>query len=73
MICLSDQDDFERLQSYVHVLPWRSKAAAKQQAQLGIPPVTEPVAQQSLFNIGGFTIHNRESKKGKKRKAQGQG
>ncbi|MGB6063267.1 MAG: hypothetical protein WBG50_00555 [Desulfomonilaceae bacterium] len=71
VICLSDQDDFERLQSYVYVLPWRSKATARQQALLGIPPVSEPAAQQSLFNVG--TLHpftKRESKKGK-RKAQG--
>jgi len=66
VICLSDQDDFERLQSYVHVVPWRSRVAAKQQAQMGIPPVGKPVSQQSLFDIG--TLHPFTKGKRKKEK-----
>jgi hypothetical protein len=66
VICVSDQDDFERLQSYVHIVPWRSRAAAKQQTQLGIPPLAEPVSQPSLFNIG--TLHPLTARKRKKEK-----
>ncbi|HTY23012.1 MAG TPA: hypothetical protein VMC85_07770 [Desulfomonilaceae bacterium] len=70
VICLSDQDDFERLQSYVHVFPWRSRTAAKQQAQMGIPPVAEPVAQQSLFDIGTLHPFTKGKKKREKKTSQ---
>jgi hypothetical protein len=72
VICLSDEDDFERLQSYVHVIPWRSRGAAKQQAQMDIFPVAEPMRQQTLFDIG--TLHaftKRKTKKEKKRRRHG--
>ena len=52
VICISVDQDFERLKSYVHVLPWRTRTAAKQQAQSGVHPVSETDAQQSLFTIG---------------------
>jgi hypothetical protein len=52
LICISDDRDFERLESYTRVLPWRSRTAAKQQAKLGASPRSEAVGQQSLFNIG---------------------
>ncbi|MHB8205236.1 MAG: hypothetical protein ACYDHG_16250, partial [Desulfomonilaceae bacterium] len=64
VICISVDQDFERLKSYVHVLPWRTRTAAKQ-AQLGVPPSAEAAAQQSLFNIG--TLHPFSRSKAKKK------
>jgi hypothetical protein len=64
VICISVDEDFERLKSYVHALPWRTRTTAKQ-AQLIVPPSAEPVAQQSLFNIG--TLHSFSRSKTKKK------
>ena len=52
VICISDDEDFERLESYTKVPPSRSRAAAERQAQLGVAAAAQAEAQPSLFNIG---------------------
>lgn len=51
-ICISDDQDFQRLTSYVYNLPWRTRTTAKQQAHMAAIPSAEPEVQGSLFSIG---------------------
>ena len=49
IICINDDDDFARLESYVDVLPWRSKIVAKTSTLK--PRPDERPAQPSLLGI----------------------
>lgn len=49
IICINDDTDFARLQSYVDVLPWRTKAVAKSSSAKAAPVVGP--AQTSLLGI----------------------
>lgn len=59
VICISLEDDFERLRSYVHALPWRNSMAAKQQVRDKNVAPDEMEHQLPLFGIASLSSFNR--------------
>lgn len=59
VICISIEEDFERLRSYVHALPWRNSMAAKQQVRDAVALSDAAEHQLPLFSIGSLSSFNR--------------